>query len=184
MDCRVIAFPNLNIMWSWTQIHWIASFETIHCIPWNHPLQTLKAEMWSTHQKIFYLTHSFWQYKHEISLMETFIFQGKFTDADFKFLSLLLFNKIIRMSLWQFHLIMTFLDEHLDDKRWQFSTKVELIGTAIFSKIYKIQCSMPLWATLVRIPNISRHFSLEYCSLAQHQFSVVKSLSEGLDFSF
>ena len=79
---------------------------------------------------------------------------------------------------------MTFLDEHLDDKRWQFSTKVELIGTAIFSKIYKIQCSMPLLATLIRIPNISRHFSLEYCSLAQHQFSVVKSLSEGLDFSF
>ena len=52
--------------------------------------------MWSTHQKIFYLTHSFLQYKYEISLMETFLFQGKFTDSDFKFLSLFLFNKIIR----------------------------------------------------------------------------------------
>lgn len=69
--------------------------------------------------------------------MESFFSQGKFADSDFKFLSLFLFNKILRMSLLQFHLIMTFLDEHLKEKLWQFSTMVELIGTSISSKLYQ-----------------------------------------------
>ena len=97
---------------------------------------------------------------------ENFVSLGKCTDSGFKFLSLLLFGKILWISLQRFYLIMTFFGEPLEGKRWQSSTKVWSIGTSISSKISKSFDSRSLSATLAGIPKISRYSLLEYCSLA------------------
>ena len=63
---------------------------------------------------------------------------GKFTDSGFKFVSLFLFNKILRMSLGGFNFMMTFFGEFLEDKQWQSSTKQGSIGKSVSSKISKL----------------------------------------------
>ena len=96
--------------------------------------------------------------------MKNFASPGKCTDSGFKFLCLLLFNKILQMSLRRFNLIMTW--KPLECKQWQSSTKEGSIGTSISSKISKIFDSRPLLAMLAGILEISKHSLLEYCSLA------------------
>ena len=63
------------------------------------------------------------------------------------------------------NVIMTFFGEHLEGKRWQFSTKLGLIVTLISSNISKTFYLRPLLATLVRVPDVFRHSLLENCSL-------------------
>ena len=148
MDCRETAFPNHNRVWSWTQVHWTAWFPVIHSWPKTRECDQLPTifYMWTKPQFLVVQAQTF--------INESFCFPRQVHRFWFKILSLFLFNKILRMSLRRFKLIMTFFGELLKGKRWQSSNKVGSIGTSISSKISKTFASRPLSVTLAGIPDI------------------------------
>ena len=97
MDCWETAFSNYNRVWIWTQIHYTAWFSAILC--WSKTRECKK------HPTTFYIWASFLECQHKLSLMEIFVFIGKFTDCGFKFFSLFLLSKILRMYLRRFGFI-------------------------------------------------------------------------------
>ena len=108
-----------------------------------------------------------------------------FILSGFQYFCLVLFSKILQMSLRRFNFVMTFFGGSLKNKWWQSSsTKAGSIGTSISSKISGTFDSRQLSATLAGIPKLPRHSLLEYCSLAWHLFSNVASLSDSLEFTF
>ena len=111
--------------------------------------------------------------------MKTFVSPGKFTVFGFKFFSLLLFNKILQMSL-RFNFKMTFFGKPMEGKRWQSLIKLGSTGTLISFKTLETFELRSLLARLAGIPEISIYSLQEHYLLAQYNLSIDTSPSDSL----